>query len=430
MRNTTCWMLGGVLALALAAPSDGANDVPRGSIEGLLAQVPASLMPQGTMTPEQATPFQTWAKANLAGEPVHVGFVVGAVEGAADEATVVTGYLPLSAPLHGRTVLCKVRAELAAAGEESGFSLLTPGTKVYVTGQTAADHPLEPTTGTLPVNGKPTQVSGWTADRAYLAVNLVQCRGDDAKEPETPAPRPPRPAAKASAPPVPAAPAPKSKPKREPAKEAPAEGETPPVKATTFFKVSSGTAKRVVYIGDRSGSMTDCIDYVKYEMKRSIAALSPEHAFAVIFYSAGPPVVMTGSRHTEITADGRTGETSVTHVHHLLGATEENKRAACTFIDGIIPQGETDPSHAIDVAFEADPEAVFLLSDGEFDKAIVDRIRRLNPEKRTVVHTIGFFYRTGELVLKKIAEENGGQYKFVSEGDLRTLADPPGEGME
>ena len=38
------------------------------------------------------------------------------------------------------------------------------------------------------------------------------------------------------------------------------------------------------------------------------------------------------------------------------------------------------------------------------------------------VHTFGFLYRMNEPLLKEIAAENGGQYKFVSEADLATLA--------
>ena len=160
-------------------------------------------------------------------------------------------------------------------------------------------------------------------------------------------------------------------------------------------------AHRIVYVVDRSGSMTDSIDFVKYELKRSIGELGEDTEFHVIFYSSGPPVEMPTRR--------------------LVAATERNTQLAFEFIDGIIPQGETDPSKALERAFACGAELIYLLTDGEFDKAIVDLVKRANVGNKVTVHTIGFLYKTGEAVLKQIAEQNNGNYKFVSEADLATL---------
>jgi hypothetical protein len=162
------------------------------------------------------------------------------------------------------------------------------------------------------------------------------------------------------------------------------------------------TARKIVYVVDRSGSMTDSIDFVKYELKRSIGDLGEENEFHVIFYSSGPPVEMPTRR--------------------LVSSTDRNKQLAFEFIDGVIPQGETDPSKALERAFACQPDLIYLLTDGEFDKAIVDLVKRLNVGGKVTVHTIGFLYQTGEQVLKQIANDNNGNYKFVSEKDLATLA--------
>ncbi len=130
-------------------------------------------------------------------------------------------------------------------------------------------------------------------------------------------------------------------------------------KGRGFFGVSEVVAQKIVYVVDRSGSMTDSIDYVKFELKRSIGELGEDSEFHVIFYSSGPPVEMPTRR--------------------LVPATERNKELAFQFIDGIIAQGETDPSKALDRAFAVGPELVYLLTDGEFDKAIVDRVDRRRP---------------------------------------------------
>jgi len=162
-------------------------------------------------------------------------------------------------------------------------------------------------------------------------------------------------------------------------------------------------ASKVVYVVDRSGSMTDSIDYVKYELKRSIASFDARVKFHVIFFSSGPPVEMPTRR--------------------LVPATEQNKKLAFKFIDSVTPQGETDPSKALERAFAVGPELIYFLTDGEFKKAIVDQVDRLNAEGSVTIHTIGFLYRSGEPLLKEIAKRNNGNYKFVSEADLATLVE-------
>ncbi|MCX5654130.1 MAG: VWA domain-containing protein [Planctomycetota bacterium] len=159
---------------------------------------------------------------------------------------------------------------------------------------------------------------------------------------------------------------------------------------------------KIVYVVDRSGSMTDSLDFVKYELKRSIGELGEAKEFHVIFYSSGPPVEMSTRR--------------------LVNATERNRQLAFEFIDGVIAQGETDPSKALERAFDCKPELIYLLTDGEFDRAIIDHVKRLNVGGKATVHTIGFLYKTGEAVLKQIADDNHGNYKFISESDLATLA--------
>lgn len=65
------------------------------------------------------------------------------------------------------------------------------------------------------------------------------------------------------------------------------------------------------------------------------------------------------------------------------------------------------------------------MTDGEFDRAVVGLVRRLRGERQVAVHTIGFLYTppgsVAEAILKEIADQNGGEYKFVSEQDLGSL---------
>ena len=169
--------------------------------------------------------------------------------------------------------------------------------------------------------------------------------------------------------------------------------------------VETGIIHKIVYVTDRSGSMTDSLDYVKFELKRDIGELGEDTEFYVIFYSSGPPVEMPPRR--------------------LVVASERNKALAFEFIDGIVPQGETDPVESIKRAFAVGPELIYLLTDGEFDRSVVDLVKRLNTGDKVTVYTIGLIYRGGEEVLKQIAEQNNGNYVFVSEKALRDLASNP-----
>jgi hypothetical protein len=157
-------------------------------------------------------------------------------------------------------------------------------------------------------------------------------------------------------------------------------------------------AYKVVYVCDRSGSMSDSIHLVKSELKRSLWDLNAASEFHVIFFSSGPPVEMPTRR--------------------LVSATDRNRTLACEFIDTVTASHETDPSKALERAFAVQPDIIYLLTDGEFDGAVVDHVRRMNVGGKVRVFTIAFMYRAGERVLKAIAAQNEGEYKFVSEADL------------
>jgi hypothetical protein len=164
---------------------------------------------------------------------------------------------------------------------------------------------------------------------------------------------------------------------------------------------SQGDSSKIVYVVDRSGSMTDSLDIVKLELKRSLFDLAAENEFHVIFFSSGPPVEMPTRR--------------------LVPATDRNRGLAFEFIDGVIPRGETDPSQALERAFAAKPDLIYLLTDGEFDRAVIDLIKRLNVGGKVRVYTIGFLYDGGREILTKIAADNGGEYKFVADKDLADI---------
>jgi hypothetical protein len=174
-----------------------------------------------------------------------------------------------------------------------------------------------------------------------------------------------------------------------------------PDKGRAFFGVPVGEAHKIAFICDRSGSMTDSIDLIKYELKRCLSELKEEDLFDVLFMSSGPPV--------DLSREG------------LIPATEKNKERAYGFIDDMVPQGETSPTESVKRAFKHEPEVIFIISDGEFDRSLIDLVKGLNVGGKVKVNTIAFLYKSGEDVNKKIAEQNGGTYRFITEADLEKM---------
>jgi len=175
----------------------------------------------------------------------------------------------------------------------------------------------------------------------------------------------------------------------------------PPVtdKQPEFFGVG-GTAEKIAYVIDRSGSMTDTFPAVKAELRRSIRMLRPNQRFYTVFYSSGPAVELPARK--------------------MVPATEANKLNAYEFIDAIVPVGQTHPEEALRMAFAAKPTIVYLMTDGEFNRTVVALIDKLNADRKVTVNTICVVYNSGEQVLREIARKNGGQYVHVAQKDLTT----------
>ena len=171
------------------------------------------------------------------------------------------------------------------------------------------------------------------------------------------------------------------------------------------FFGTGGNAHHIVYVVDRSGSMQDTLDVVRVEMSRSIGDLVEGQDFHVIFFSTGKPVEFRPRR--------------------LVPATNQQKRQAGAFLDGIMAQGQTNPLPAMARAFAVlrrssrkKGKLIYLLTDGEFpdNKEVLKRLAEWNKDKTVHVNTILHHHRPpeAERVLKQIAKENGGTYRYVA----------------
>ncbi|HEX8522354.1 MAG TPA: hypothetical protein VF669_08870 [Tepidisphaeraceae bacterium] len=180
---------------------------------------------------------------------------------------------------------------------------------------------------------------------------------------------------------------------------------------TTFMGVS-GNAKKIVYVCDFSGSMSDRSERLTQEINRSVNELKPIQGFNVIFFNdQGPIPFATG----------------------LMPANARSREALRTFLEQSKIASGSDPRNSLRMAFDQHPDLVYLLTDGIFtsgddryrdctNEKVVALLRELNREKRVRINTIAFASaRTeGEVTedyiatLKLIASDSGGIYRFVS----------------
>jgi hypothetical protein len=168
------------------------------------------------------------------------------------------------------------------------------------------------------------------------------------------------------------------------------------------FMGVSGNAMKVVYLCDSSGSMMNKFDTLRQELRKAADTLKPIQSFDIIFFSEDNYLALD---------------------KQLLLATPEAKRKAYEFLDKTAPHGSSDPIPGLRAAFQAGPQLIYMLTDGDFpnNNAVIEEIRKLNKDKKVKINTIAFADRGEEYekMLKQISDENGGLFKFVSDTDLQ-----------
>lgn len=156
-----------------------------------------------------------------------------------------------------------------------------------------------------------------------------------------------------------------------------------------FAPGNSGT--KVVFVLDRSLSMMGEKSRVaRREVIRTLRRLGPNTSFFILLFP-----------YLEMPAPG------------LLPVTEENIQSMGGWLYSVGHRIGSDPNKAMDKALEFNPETVWLLSDGKFSAGAADSIRSANKLVQARINTIGLYSRDGETVLRQIANENRGQFRFV-----------------
>lgn len=163
------------------------------------------------------------------------------------------------------------------------------------------------------------------------------------------------------------------------------------------------------------------------ELIGSINQLNDEQFFSVVLYSTrATPMFLAGN------------------VPEMRQATARNKQAAVNWLRyHAHPNGGTLPAHALHIAGNLKPDAVFFLSDGEFlygqvpqfgnelnaffqsfgtARAAIPNVPVIASDPQAVlsaydpkitVHTIAFESTTSRALMELIAREKGGQHRFI-----------------
>jgi hypothetical protein len=184
-------------------------------------------------------------------------------------------------------------------------------------------------------------------------------------------------------------------------------------RAVEFFgAVAHG--EKIVFILDVSGSMGDNryrgagggstrFERAREELVRTIYQLYADQKFVVLLFSSDcRPMFDQPLRQVDFYA-----------------ATPHHKDRVARWLEGVHPGGATDPRSSLRTALALYPDAIFLLSDGEFrsgrgliSSQVIRLVEGLNAHK-VPIHTIAYQDFRSRRTLETIAELTGGMFRFV-----------------
>ena len=162
----------------------------------------------------------------------------------------------------------------------------------------------------------------------------------------------------------------------------------------TFFGVKA-TGRNFVFVVDTSGSMSINDRYLRCraELLRSIGALKYGQKYFVIFFNS---------------------QTFVMPENKLVDARPAQITKTQEWCKLAVPSAGTEPWDGLARALRMKPDAIYLLTDGDFDPMVVQRVANAQPQtKKIPIHTICFESLQGSINLETIAKLTNGTYMFV-----------------
>ena len=174
-----------------------------------------------------------------------------------------------------------------------------------------------------------------------------------------------------------------------------------------FFGVQAAGTK-FVFVVDCSMSMQGAKwRQARQQLLQAVEQLSTHQSFYVIFFD----------RDSHLMFEPHKAEPE------LLPATEQNIVRLRQWTNSFRLGYDTEPFYSVRQALAFWPDAIYLLSDGDFSDPTAAYLRRNNVRHvdgelrmpAVAVHTIGLHNPGGRKLLERIARENRGTHRFVSD---------------
>jgi len=174
-----------------------------------------------------------------------------------------------------------------------------------------------------------------------------------------------------------------------------------------FFGVKAG-GRKFVFVVDGSKSMKgqNKWEHCKRELLYAVSRLGPRKYFYVVLFA---------DKEYPMFGEGNIAP-------RPLLATPHNIERLRIWLYNFELVLKTKPYTSMKMALDMRPDAIYLLSDGMFRDQTEKFLKKNNriddplvdSNYVAVVHTIGFFDNRGQPLLQKLANENGGVYRFVA----------------
>ena len=180
-----------------------------------------------------------------------------------------------------------------------------------------------------------------------------------------------------------------------------------------FFGVKA-TGRRFVFVVDSSRSMKGGrFAAACRELSRAIHNLKERQFFYVILFDEHP-------QRMRLPPDLQPPTRAVR-------ATPSNVRRFEQWLVGVVLEAGADPRESLGWALDLQPDAVYVLSDGEFGRSTEEYLEMhnwrddptLGRVPKAIIHTVGFHQPRGGATLQRIASQFGGTYRFVPAAQRR-----------
>lgn len=172
-----------------------------------------------------------------------------------------------------------------------------------------------------------------------------------------------------------------------------------------FFGIQA-TGKNFVFIVDSSGSMTGTRwKNAVRELRNSLTALQENQRFYVIFFD----------HQTHLMFQGRVDQFRKSRRLKMINATDENLDRVNNWLRRVDLGTQTRPRISFDYGMSLQPDAIFFLTDGEFNDGTYEYLMGIAAQSSNIptIHTVAFGNRSAGRALEEIAERFKGKYRFV-----------------